>query len=557
MTQLHDNVLPAGTQMGVYEIKDTMKVRAFDITYRAWNHHLKEWVKIQEYFPYAYAMRTNSGLGVKPKSENDQERFDSGLKVFVEQAEILTQLEHPNIVSAENVLQLNGTAYLIVAMQKGASLSKLAESPNVLAEAELKFILTSMLDAVQKIHEYKIVHGGIQPAAIFLSKDGEPRLTDFSAARLAIAGHAGQLIEQLATGYAPIEQYEARREFAPAIDFYALGATMYYCMMHRQPVSAQNRIMALSKGEPDPMTLSHDTANGSSYSAQFLQAVNWMLQPEYSQRPQSAAELLMLLKSEHSDDQSARSPASRQAATKDMGSRNNNLLWIGTVAGITVLVASVLWLNPEPAEIPVDKPAMLPAIPSVTHQTEAIAVVPEMQPPVTIDIESDQISATDNIAKIDQGTTAGVEKQSSESAPVDTHTLTDAAKSEIGQQPAMIEQPLSQYQSVSTQEITIAADVRKKYLAAAARAMQAERLTTPAKDNAYKYYRAVLDAEPANAEALAGLQKIVNRYIQFINKAMIEGRINDAKLYLERAESVLPSDAELLNIRAQLAIASD
>ncbi len=121
----------------------------------------------------------------------------------------------------------------------------------------------------------------------------------------------------------------------------------------------------------------------------------------------------------------------------------------------------------------------------------------------------------------------------------------------------MIEQPLSQYQSVSTQEITIAADVRKKYLAAAARAMQAERLTTPAKDNAYKYYRAVLDAEPANAEALAGLQKIVNRYIQFINKAMIEGRINDAKLYLERAESVLPSDAELLNIRAQLAIASD
>ncbi|MCE7915289.1 MAG: serine/threonine protein kinase [Nitrosomonas sp. PRO4] len=552
MTPLHDNVLPAGTQMGVYEIKDTMKVRAFDITYRAWNHHLKEWVKIQEYFPHAYAVRTNNGLGVKAKSESDQEHFDFGLKMFVEQAEFLTQIEHPNIVSAENVLQLNGTAYLIVAIQKGASLSKLAESPNVLAEAELKFILTSMLDAVQKIHEYKLMHGGIQPGAIFLGKDGEPRLTDFSAARLAIAGRAGQLIEQLAMGYAPVEQYDAKHEFAPATDFYALGATMYYCMTHHRPVAAQSRIMALSKGEPDPMNLSSDTAKGSPYSAQFLQAVNWMLQPEYSQRPQSADELLMLLKSEHGDSQDGRSPASKQAATKDMGSRNN-LLWIGTVAGITVLIAGVLWLNQKPAELSVDNSAMLPAAPSIPHQTEAIAVAPEMQPRATIDNESDQVSASDKLAKIDPETMTEVEKRPSESAPIAAHTLTDTEKSEIDQQSVMIEPPLSQHQSVSTQEKTIASEVSKKYLVAAARAMRAERLTTPARDNAHKYYRAVLAAEPENAEALAGLQKIVNRYIQFINKAMLEGRINDARLYLERAESVLPGDAELLNIRAQLA----
>jgi hypothetical protein len=49
------------------------------------------------------------------------------------------------------------------------------------------------------------------------------------------------------------------------------------------------------------------------------------------------------------------------------------------------------------------------------------------------------------------------------------------------------------------------------------------------------------------------LQKIVDRYVQFIGKARIEGRLNDAKLYLQRAESVLPDDPKLQGIRAELA----
>ncbi|MEK6594926.1 MAG: serine/threonine protein kinase, partial [Pseudomonadota bacterium] len=55
-----------------------------------------------------------------------------------------------------------------------------------------------------------------------------------------------------------------------------------------------------------------------------------------------------------------------------------------------------------------------------------------------------------------------------------------------------------------------------------------------------------------NTEARAGLQKIVDRYVQFIEKARIEGRLNDARLYLQRAESVLPGDPKLQRIRTEL-----
>jgi tetratricopeptide (TPR) repeat protein len=93
----------------------------------------------------------------------------------------------------------------------------------------------------------------------------------------------------------------------------------------------------------------------------------------------------------------------------------------------------------------------------------------------------------------------------------------------------------------------------KGYLAAAKKAMKAARFTTPSRDNAYKYYQMVLAIEPDNAEALAGLQKIVDRYVRFLEQARSEGKLNTAKRTLQKAESVLPDDPKLQSIRAELA----
>jgi len=525
MTRIHEQILPEGTQIGVYEIKDASKIGTFDITYRAWNHHLKERVEIQEYFPHDFAIRANDGLGVEPKSLSDKENFEYGLKAFLHQAEILTQIEHPNIVVAENILSFNGTAYLIMGYQEGVPLSRLAQSPAAIAETELKFILVSILNALQKVHESKIVHGGIQPAAILLGKDGEPLLTDFAAARLAIAAHTTQLAGELTSGYAPAEQYELANEFGPATDFYALGATMYYCMTHNQPVAAQSRIMALSKGEPDPMAPLSGSPD-TPYSAELLQAIDWMLRPEYNHRPQSAIEILALLKSEHTNDQTG-SLTSKQAAIEvaDSSPVAKHYLWVGVMVGIVALVTIGLWFNEKPSEILSDKPSAVTAQPLFQRSPG--------KTPVTSETKEDQSAAL-------------VIAQSSQES--DSDKISEAAQKEINE-------PEKQPEKQNSPEKPTGEGSTKKYLAAAKKAMKAVHLTTPLKDNAYQYYQMVLAIEPNNAEALAGLQKIVDRYIQFIGKARAEGRLNDAKLYLQRAESVLPDDPKLHSIRAELAAA--
>jgi len=527
MTHLHDQILPEGTQIGVYEIKGASKIGTFDITYRAWNHHLKEWVKIQEYFPRDFAIRANDGLGVEPKSPGDKEIFEYGLKAFLHQAEALTQIEHPNIAAAENILPFNGTAYLIMAAQEGMPLARLVQSQAAFAETELKFILVSILNALQKVHESKIVHGGIQPAAILLGKDGEPLLTGFAAARWAIAAHINKLTGEFAAGYAPVEQYEPASEPGPAADFYALGATLYVCMTHHQPVAAQSRIMALNRGESDPMALLSGYPD-TPYSAELLQAVQWMLRPEYNDRPQSAGEILALLKSGHVSDQ-AGSLTSRQAATEVANSSPavKNTLWIGVMAGIVALVTVGLWFDEKPVEKPDDGQAAVTSQPLFQRNPGKTAVTPETKEEQSVALAIDPSSQASGSNTI-SGTTQ--------------ETMDEAEK-----------QPKQQ----NLPGKPIDAGLVKRHLAAAEKAMKAGRLTTPLKDNAYSYYRMILAMEPDNAEALAGLQKIVDRYVQFIGKARTEGRFNDATLYLQRAESVLPDDPELQSIRTELAAAKE
>lgn len=519
MINIHDQILPVGTQIGVYEIKGAAIVSPFDITYRAWNHHLKEPVKIQEYFPYEFAVRASDGLRVEPKSPEDKENFDYGLKAFLDQAEMLTHVEHPNIVIYENSLSFNGTAYLIMSTRQGAPLSKLIQSEAVFSETELKFILVSILNALQRIHENKMVHGGIQPAAIFLGKDGEPMLTNFAAARLVIAARTTQFSDELASGYAPAEQYDPENVPGPAADFYALGATMFACITHHQPIAAPGRVVALSQGEPDPMG-SISAAASVPYSAELLQVIDWMIQPEYSCRPQSAGEILTLLKSEQTSDSAESSPA-KQAIT-EVVNRNpivKNTLGIGVMAGIVVLVTYGLWFEKKPAELVDDKQGTVASQPLFQRNPGKTTVTPGI--------------------KEDQSATPSIVVQSN-----------PEFGSEIVLEP---EQELEQIGLEAPLKTKADAVLIKKHLVSAEKAYKLGHFTTPSRDNAYKYYQMVLATEPNNAEARAGLQKIVDRYVQFIEKAKTEGKLNMVKLYLQRAESVLPEDPKLQNIRKELA----
>lgn len=528
MTHLHHQVLAEGTQIGVYEIKSVAKITAFEITYRAWNHHLKEQVKIREYFPYDFARRGSDLRSVEPKSEADKENYDYGLRAFLNQAEVLTQLEHPHIVPLENILPFNGTAYMILSIREGMPLSRLVQSQASFAETELKFILTSILSAVQKLHEHRIVHGGIQPATILIGKEGLPLLVNIAGARLAIAARTPHYADELATGYAPAEQYEPANVVGPATDFYALGATMYACMTHRQPVAAQSRKSALSLGESDPMALPSEAAETSS-NPELREAIQWMLRPDYTDRPQSAAEILALLKTEQVYDPST-TESPRYASDGADGRRvGKQALVAGITLGVVALAGIGIWFNQSTVET---SPA----------QSNAIDNPVSLQSTLNETIAAPESGADSAITQPPERS----EAQVAVSEPTDAQFAQTAI--DHAQHVSVVEQPRSQAMRSSDQSLDLAAI--NKHLTSAERAFKAGRLTTPAKDNANKYYQMVLAIDPDNPRARAGQQQIVDQYVRFIETAKARGQRHHIQRYLQRAESVLPDDPKLERIRS-------
>ena len=84
-------------------------------------------------------------------------------------------------------------------------------------------------------------------------------------------------------------------------------------------------------------------------------------------------------------------------------------------------------------------------------------------------------------------------------------------------------------------------------------AMQRDFLTTPASDNAFLWFSKALDVLPGYEPALDGLERIVERYLQMTNEALMRDEFAGARNFLERARSVLPDYAHIDFVASQVA----
>lgn len=75
-------------------------------------------------------------------------------------------------------------------------------------------------------------------------------------------------------------------------------------------------------------------------------------------------------------------------------------------------------------------------------------------------------------------------------------------------------------------------------LEAAARALAANQLTTPVGNNAYELFKSVLVIDPQNADAIAGIESIRQRYVWWLEQALDQGRVPAAQMYAHKAKNV-------------------
>jgi eukaryotic-like serine/threonine-protein kinase len=111
-----------------------------------------------------------------------------------------------------------------------------------LSETEALRYIDQIGQALECVHERKLLHRDVKPNNILLRRESkEAVLIDFGLAREFQPGKIRSMTATKTEGYAPIEQYQRRGDFGYYTDVYALAATLYSLLTNRVPIPANYR----------------------------------------------------------------------------------------------------------------------------------------------------------------------------------------------------------------------------------------------------------------------------------------------------------------------------
>ncbi|MBI3736689.1 protein kinase [Candidatus Sumerlaeota bacterium] len=182
---------------------------------------------------------------IKPMFRSEKLRLER----FLTEARAFERISHPNIVRLIEVGRVGDLPYLALECVEGGSLAqRIQVSP--LPPREAATMLESIARGVEFVHGKGILHRDLNPANILLTREGEPKITDFGLAKFIQDDQAltrTGLILGTPAYMAPEQARGENRRIGKATDVYALGVILYQAMTGRRPFDAESTAEVLHR----------------------------------------------------------------------------------------------------------------------------------------------------------------------------------------------------------------------------------------------------------------------------------------------------------------------
>ncbi|MBC7475224.1 MAG: serine/threonine protein kinase [Candidatus Sericytochromatia bacterium] len=208
------------TKVGKYKIISELGRGGMGAVYLAMDEVLNRKVAVKE-------------LKIDAHKKKDVDNYNTMIKRFSKEAQILAQLNQKNIVSVYDIIEQNGSQYIIMEFLDGKNLEELLNQKGHFSLDEATSIIADTALALDYIHKKNIIHRDVKPSNIIILTDGVTKLTDFGVTKDMNSSLTmdGSLVGTIA--YASPEQDS--KELDGRSDIFSLGIVLYELVTGQKP----------------------------------------------------------------------------------------------------------------------------------------------------------------------------------------------------------------------------------------------------------------------------------------------------------------------------------
>jgi len=197
------------------------------------------------YLAYDPFLQINVALKViKPEILKDPINGKRVRYMFMNEARLVRELQHPNIMAILDAVQDEENAYLVLEFVDGKPLSSYITPDKLLPVATVLQVAFKCCMAMEYASGLGLIHRDLKPKNLLLTRAGDLKISDFGAAQFMDSE-----VTQL-SGVVGSPQYMSPEQIAERVldarsDIFSLGVVLYELLAGRRPFEADNLMTLL------------------------------------------------------------------------------------------------------------------------------------------------------------------------------------------------------------------------------------------------------------------------------------------------------------------------
>jgi len=178
--------------------------------------------------------------------QNPSARAKAVQNNWLQEARIVSKLQHPHVVSIFEADEHEGTPYLVFEYVEGVSLQQLIEK-KALDVSRAVPLMRQILDGVGYAHQKGIIHRDLKPANILVSPKGVARVMDFGLSDKG--GDCSRSRDELkgTLRYMSPEHFAETPVIGPPSDVFALGLIFFEMLTLSPAISGRDHFNSIYK----------------------------------------------------------------------------------------------------------------------------------------------------------------------------------------------------------------------------------------------------------------------------------------------------------------------